>query len=120
MTNETHEWDTNRLDVVVQFLIGPIALSWVLLFAIAVGLTNTASAKPTPPKFHFTMNQVEVSCMNGSGSFIASTGRAGYGCTGTGGTLSCTAKGNCTFTPKLRGMKIPRDTTIADLIRART
>ena len=112
MNNEIREWNANRFDVVMQFLIGPIALSWVVLFAVAVGLTNAASAKPTPPKFHFTVNQVDVGCSNGSGTFIAGTGRGGYGCTGTGGTLSCTAKGNCAFTPKLGGLKIPRNITI--------
>jgi hypothetical protein len=34
MTNATDQWDTNRLDVVMQFLIGPIALAWVVLFAV--------------------------------------------------------------------------------------
>jgi hypothetical protein len=119
MTNATDQWDTNRLDVVVQFLIGPIALAWVVLFAVLAGLTNSASAKPTPPKFHFTINQVEESCFNGGGTFIASTGRSGYGCTGAGGTLSCTAKANCTFTTNLPGLKIRESATIEDLIRAR-
>jgi hypothetical protein len=119
MTNGTHAWETNRFDVIVQFLIGPIALLWVLLFAILIGL-NSASAMPMPPKFHFTISQVEVGCINGSGAFIASTGRGGYGCTGAGGTLSCTVKANCIFTPKLPGLTIPRNTTVADLIRART
>ena len=119
MTNATHEWDTNRLDVVMQCLIGPIALLWLFLFAILIGATNTADAKPPSPKLHFTINQVEMGCTNASGTFIASTGRGGYGCTGTGGALSCTAKGSCTFTPKLPGLKISRNTTIEDLIRAR-
>jgi hypothetical protein len=120
MTKATHEWDTTRLDVVMEFLIGPIALLWILLFAVLVGLTNTANAKPPSPKLHFTINQVETGCTNGSGTFVASTGRGGYGCTGTGGALSCTAKGSCSFTAKLLGLKIPRNTTIEDLIRART
>lgn len=120
MTNATDQWDTNRLDVVMQFLIGPIALAWVVLFAVLAGLTNSASAKPTPPRFHFTINQVEASCFTGGGTFIASTGRSGYGCTGTGGTLSCTAKANCTFTTNLQGLKIRENATIEDLIRART
>ena len=120
MTNATDQWDTNRLDVVVQFLIGPIALAWVVLFAVLAGLTNSASAKPTPLKFHFTINQVEASCSNGGGTFIASTGQSGYGCAGAGGTLSCTAKGNCTFTSKVHGLKIRENASIEDLIRART
>jgi hypothetical protein len=120
MTNATDQWDTNRLDVVMQFLIGPIALAWVVLFAVLAGLTNSASAKPTPPKFHFTINQVEASCFNNGGTFIASTGRSGYGCTGAGGTLSCTAKGSCTFTTNLPGLKIRENATIEDLIRAQT
>jgi hypothetical protein len=120
MTNGTDQWNTNRLDVVVQFLIGPIALAWVVLFAVLAGLTNSASAKPTPLRFHFTINQVEASCSNGRGTFVASTGRSGYGCTGAGGTLSCTAKGNCTFTAKLHGVKIRENATIEDLIRSLT
>jgi hypothetical protein len=120
MTNATDQWDTNGLDVVMQFLIGPIALAWVVLFAVLAGLTNSASAKPTPPRFHFTINQVEASCFTGGGTFIASTGRSGYGCTGTGGTLSCTAKANCTFTTNVQGLKIRENAAIEDLIRART
>jgi hypothetical protein len=120
MTNATDPWDTSRLDVVMQFLIGPIALAWVVLFAVLAGLTNSASAKPTPPKLHFTISQVEESCFNGGGAFIASTGRSGYGCAGAGGTLSCTAKANCTFTTDLHGLKIHESATIEDLIRART
>jgi hypothetical protein len=119
MTNATDQWDTNRLDVVMQYLIGPIALAWVVLFAVLAGLTNSASAKPTPAKFHFTINQVEESCFTSGGTFIASTGRSGYGCTGAGGTLSCTAKANCTFTTNLHGLKIPENATVEYLIRAR-
>jgi hypothetical protein len=116
MTNQIREWDVDRLDTIVQFLLVPIALlSIFLLFAMAVG---PASAKSKSPKFHFTLNQVQVGCINGNGTFTAGTGPGGYGCTGTGGTLSCTARGNCTFTPKLRGLKIPRNTTIEDLIRS--
>jgi hypothetical protein len=90
MTNEIREWDTNGLDAVVRFLLVPIALSSIaLLVAMAVG-PNAASAKPKAPKFHFTLD----------------TGSGRYGCAGTGGTLSCTAKGNCTFTSNLRGSQI--------------
>jgi hypothetical protein len=116
MTNEIREWDIDGFDAVVRFLLVPIALSSIiLLFVMAVG-PNAASAKPKSPKFHFTLNQVQVGCINGNGAFTAGTGPGDYGCTGTGGTLSCTAKGNCTFTPKFHGLKIPRNTTIENLI----
>jgi hypothetical protein len=112
MTNEIREWDTDGLDAIMRYLLVPIALSSILLLA-----TAAASAKPKSPKFHFTLNQAQAGCINGNGTFIAGTGPSGYGCTGTGGTLLCTAKGNCTFTPKLRGPKISRNTTIENLIR---
>jgi hypothetical protein len=117
MTNEIREWDVGGFDAVVRFLLVPVALASIfLLFGMAIG-PSAASAKPKPPKFHFTLNQVQVGCINGNGTFTAGTGPGGYGCTGTGGTLSCTAKGGCTFTPKVRGVKIPRSTTIENLIR---
>jgi hypothetical protein len=114
MTNETPEWDIDRLDAVMRFLLVPIALLSILL--LAVGL-NAASAKPKSPKLHFTLNQVQAGCVAGNGTFNPGAGPDGYACAGAGGTLSCTPKGNCTFTPKLRGLKIARNTAIEDLIR---
>ena len=114
MTNEIREWDIDGLDAVMRFLLVPIALSSILLFAVAV---NAASAKPKSPKFHFKLNQVQVGCIAGNGTFTLGTGPGGYGCAGVGGTLSCPSNGNCTFTPKPRGLKIPRNTTIENLIR---
>ena len=117
MTNEIREWDMDGLDAIVGGILLPIALSSMLVFAMAVGLkTNAASAKPRSPKFHFSLNQVEVGCVKGNGTFTAGT--AGYGCTGTGGILSCTARSNCSFTPRLRGLKIPRYATTENLIRS--
>jgi hypothetical protein len=115
MTNEIREWDIDGFDAVMRFLLVPIALASILL--LAVGL-SAASAKPKSPKFHFTLNQVQVGCINGNGTLTLGTGPDGYGCTGTGGTLSCTSKGNCTFTPKNHSVKILRNTTIENLIRA--
>ena len=114
MTNEIPEWDIDGLDAVMRFLLVPIALLSILL--LAVGL-HAASAKPKSPKFHFTLNQVQASCIAGNETFTPGSGPEGYGCAGAGGTLSCTAKGNCTFTPKLGGPKIVRNTTIENLIR---
>jgi hypothetical protein len=117
MTNEIREWDTNGLDAVVRFLLVPIALSSIaLLVAMAVG-PNAASAKPKAPKFHFTLDQVQVDCVAGNGTFTLDTGSGRYGCAGTGGTLSCTAKGNCTFTSNLSSLTISRNTTIENLVR---
>jgi hypothetical protein len=119
MTNETCEWDMDGFDAVVGGILVPIALASFLIFALAVGLkTNAASANPKSPKFHFALNQVEAGCINGNGAFTARTGPGGYECTGSGGILSCTARGNCAFTPKLRGLKISRNTTIENLIRS--
>jgi hypothetical protein len=116
MTDETHNWDINWFDTLAQFLLIPVALSSIfLLFAIAVG---PASAKPKSLKLHFTLNQVEAGCINGNGTFSAAAGPGSYGCTGAGGNLSCTAKGHCTFTPKLHGNKIARNATIENLIRS--
>ena len=114
MTNETPEWDIDRLDAVMRFLLVPIALLSILL--LAVGL-NAASAKPKSPKLHFTLNQVQAGCVAGNGTFALGTGSDAYGCAGAGGTVSCTSKGNCTFTPKLRGLKIARNAAIENLIR---
>jgi hypothetical protein len=114
MTNEIPEWDTDRLDAIMRFVLVPIALLSILV--LAVGL-NAASAKPKSPKLHFTMNQVQAGCVAGSGTFILGAGSDGFGCAGAGGTLSCTSKGNCTFTPKLRSLKISRNATIENLIR---
>ena len=117
MTNEIREWDTNGLDAVVRFLLVPIALSSIaLLVAMAVG-PNAASAKPKAPKFHVTPDQVQVDCVAGNGTFTLDTGSGRYGCAGTGGTLSCTAKGNCTFTSNLPSLTISRSTTIENLVR---
>jgi hypothetical protein len=119
MTNEIRDWDMDGLDAVVGGILIPIALSSILIFAMAIGLnTNAAFAKPKSPRFHFTLNQVEAGCINGSGTFTAGTGPGGYGCAGTGGTLSCTAKANCTFTAKLRGLNFSRNITIENLIRS--
>jgi hypothetical protein len=83
------------------------------LFAMAVGL-NPTSAKAKAPGYHFTLNQVQAGCVNGNGTLTHGTGPEGYGCTGTGGTVACTATGNCTFT---RGLKVARNATIENLIR---
>jgi hypothetical protein len=112
MANEIREWDVDGLDAVMRFLLVPIALLSILLLA-----TAAASAKPKSPKFHFTLSEVQLGCINGNGTFTPGSGPVGYGCTGTGGNLSCTAKGNCIFTPKLRGLKIARNTTLENLIR---
>jgi hypothetical protein len=114
MTNETPEWDIDRLDAIMRFLLVPIALLSILL--LAVGL-NAASAKPRSPKFHLTLNQVQAGCIAGNGTFALGAGPDGYACAGAGGTLLCTSKGNCTFTPKLHGLKIARNTAIENLIR---
>jgi hypothetical protein len=63
MTNETPEWDIDRLDAVMRFLLVPIALLSILL--LAVGL-NAASAKPKSPTLHFTLNQVQAGCVAGN------------------------------------------------------
>ncbi len=115
MTNETREWDTDGFDKVVRLLIGPVAVTWILLFGIAV---NAASATPKSPRIHFTLKQVEAGCTKGSGTFTAGSGSGGYGCIGTGGTVSCTAKGHCTFTPRLAGVKIARNASIENLVRS--
>jgi hypothetical protein len=118
MTNDVSEWDMDGLDAVMQFLLVPIALaSIILLFALTVGLTP-ASAKPKSPKFHFALKEVEVGCIKGHGAFTSGAGSDGYGCAGTGGTLSCTAKGSCAFRPKLRGLNIPQDRVIENLVRS--
>jgi hypothetical protein len=119
MNNEFREWDMDLLDALVGGVLIPLALSSLLLFALAVGLKpNAASAKPKPPRFHFTLNQVEAGCIDGNGTNTAGAGPGGYGCTGAGGTLACTAKGNCTFTPKLRDLNILRNAAVENLIRS--
>jgi hypothetical protein len=115
MTNEIREWDTDGFDKVVRFLIGPVAVTWILLFAIAV---TAASATPKSHRIHFTLKQVEAGCTKGNGTLTAVAGSGGYGCIGNGGTVSCTAKGNCTFTPKTSGVKIARNASIENLIRS--
>jgi hypothetical protein len=115
MTNEIREWDTDGFDKVVRFLIGPVAVTWILLFAIAV---TAASATPKSHRIHFTLKQVEAGCTKGNGTLTAVAGSGGYGCVGNGGTVSCTAKGNCTFTPKTSGVKIARNASIENLIRS--
>jgi hypothetical protein len=117
MTSEIPEWEIDGLDVVVRFLLIPIALSSIiLLFAMAVGL-NPVSGKSKPSRLHFTLNQVQAGCVAGNGTLTLGTGPGRYGCAGAGGTLSCISKDNCTFTPKLRGLKISRNTNIENLIR---
>jgi hypothetical protein len=117
MTNEIPEWEIDGLDAVVRFLLIPIALSSIiLLFTMAVGL-NPVSGKSKASKLHFTLNQVQAGCVAGNGTLTLGTGPGRYGCSGAGGTLSCISKDNCTFTPKLRGLKISRNTNIENLIR---
>lgn len=70
-----------------------VAVSFLVFFASLL----PASAKTSTG--HMTVTEVEVSCINHSGTVTAGSGKGGYGCNyPDGNKTSCTAKGNCTFT----------------------
>lgn len=61
-------------------------------------LENGASAKTITLKGTYSAGQIDMACINASGTVTAGTGSGGYGCKGPGGSVSCTAGGKCTGT----------------------
>jgi hypothetical protein len=58
-----------------------------------------AAAKPQVFNVHLSVTKVELACINDGGTVTAGKGKGGYGCNYTGGdSVSCNAKGNCTYT----------------------
>jgi hypothetical protein len=70
-----------------------------LAFSAAVFFACLSPAAAKTSTGHMTVNEVETSCIDHSGTVTAGSGKGGYGCNyPSGNKVSCTGKGNCTFT----------------------
>jgi hypothetical protein len=76
-----------------------VALAASLLASLSTG----ALARDVKISGTHGVGDIEVHCGNANGTFFNTPG-GGYGCVGSGGTVTCTAKGKCTgWVPRIGG-----------------